>query len=168
MILIYTGNGKGKTCACVGQAVRAHGRGMAVAFAQFMKRPDQAGEQAVLGAMLGNNFFAGGEGFFRRAEAFPEHRAAALAVLEWAKTKIAAGIKMLVLDEALYALGSSLLQEDELRGLIKLCRSSNTHLVLSGRGLPPWLSEEADTISELQEIKHHFRNGIPAVEGIEF
>lgn len=68
MILVYTGNGKGKTSACVGQAVRALGQNMTVAFGQFMKRDGQAGEQRMLAQWLGPRFLAGGEGFLRREE----------------------------------------------------------------------------------------------------
>ena len=85
VILVYTGNGKGKTCACVGQAVRALGRDMAVAFGQFMKRDGQAGEQRLLAQWLGPRFLAGGAGFLRREEERPAHRAAALRVLAWGR-----------------------------------------------------------------------------------
>ena len=61
-----------------------------------------------------------------------------------------------------------LLSEQELKGLVELCRENNTHLVLSGRGLPAWLVEEADLISEINEIKHPFYSGQKAQAGIEF
>ena len=63
MILVYTGNGKGKTSACLGQVVRALGSGLRVAFAQFMKESGCAGEQQVLERLLGADFLAGGCGF---------------------------------------------------------------------------------------------------------
>ena len=78
MIIVYTGKGKGKTSACVGQAARALGQGLRVAFGQFMKRDGQAGEQKILRELLApSRFLAGGEGFFRREEDRPIHRAAA-------------------------------------------------------------------------------------------
>ena len=77
MILIYTGNGKGKTSACVGQAVRALGQGFEVFFGQFMKSDCGAGEQRLLARLLGDKFCCCGKGFYRgRAEEFPIHRAA--------------------------------------------------------------------------------------------
>jgi cob(I)alamin adenosyltransferase len=167
MILVYTGNGKGKTSACVGQALRALGQGMAVAFGQFMKRPDQAGEQRMLKQLLGGRFLAGGKGFFRHEHEREEHRQAALALLAWAESLLP-GIDMLVLDESLYALGAGLLREEELRGVINRCREGGVHLVLSGRGLPDWLLEAADIVSELREVKHAFASGQPAQKGIEF
>ncbi len=167
MLLIYTGNGKGKTSASVGQAVRAMGRGLKVAFAQFMKSDVKAGEQRILQQLLGEAFFIGGRGFYCDEPEKPMHREAALEALRWAQEKAAAQ-DMLVLDEALYALGSGLLVDEELRGLIKLCRDNNTHLVLSGRGVPPWLLAEADMVTEMQPVKHHYDQGIKAQKGIEF
>ena len=69
MILVYTGDGKGKTSACVGQTVRALGQDMAGAFGQFMKRDGQAGEQAMLGKLLGERFFRGAGFFAHRGRA---------------------------------------------------------------------------------------------------
>ena len=100
MILVYTGDGKGKTSACVGQAVRALGQNMAVAFGQFMKRDGQAGEQAMLANLLGERFLAGGLGFLRNDADRPAHRQAALRVLDWAGAQLDL-VDMLVLDESL-------------------------------------------------------------------
>ena len=169
MILVYTGPGKGKTSASVGQTIRAHGSGLRVCFAQFMKRPDQAGEQKILAQLLGDRFYAGGKGFFRTEDTREQHRAAALEVLRWAESALTGlGPDLLVLDESLYALGSGLLLEEEVRRMIELARARDTHLVLSGRGLPDWLREEADLVTEMGEIKHPFAEGHKAVKGIEF
>jgi cob(I)alamin adenosyltransferase len=167
MILVYTGQGKGKTSACVGQAARAHGRGLRVAFGQFMKRPDQAGEQKVLSLLLGERFSVSGRGFFRREEDRPAHREAAGILWSWALAQ-AETADMLVLDEALYALGSGLLAREELEELLCLAGTRPFHLVLSGRGLPDWLREAADLVTEMTEIKHPYQKGIRAVPGIEW
>ena len=167
MILVYTGNGKGKTSACVGQAVRAHGQGLRVAFGQFMKRPDQAGEQSVLQSLFQDRFLACGGGFFRKEEDRPRHREAALELLTWAHSQ-AVDADMLILDEALYALGSGLVTREELEGLIDMARQRPFHLVLSGRGMPEWLLEAADLVTEMGEVKHPFQSGIAAGRGIEF
>ena len=167
MIVVYTGKGKGKTSASVGQALRAHGQGLKVAFAQFMKRPEQAGEQAMLCALLGESFFVGGRGFFKNEAQRDEHRRAALAVLDWAQRALPQA-DLLVLDECLYALGAGLLTDDEVKELVAAARAKSTHLVLSGRGLPEWLVAEADIITEMQPVKHVFETGQGAVKGIEF
>lgn len=167
MLLIYTGNGKGKTSASVGQAVRAMGQGLKVAFAQFMKSDVKAGEQRLLERELGTDFFIGGCGFYRNEAEKEKHRAAALEVLDWAGARVQSH-DMLLLDEALYALGAGLVSDDELKRLIGRCRAGGTHLVLSGRGAPEWLLAEADMATEMTPLKHHFDAGIKAQKGIEF
>ncbi len=167
MLIIYTGNGKGKTSAAVGQGIRAHGQGLRVAFAQFMKQDNIAGEQKVLKEILGENFIAGGLGFFRDEREKEAHRKAALAVVEWAKNKLPQ-VDMLILDESLYALGSSLLSNEEMQELATLAQKNNTHLVLSGRDLPLWLEKQADIVTEMGEIKHCFPQSHKPIKGIEF
>lgn len=167
MIMVYTGNGKGKTCACVGQAMRALGRGMAVAVGQFMKRDGQAGEQRMLAQCLGQRFLAGGEGFLRREEDRPAHRAAALRVLEWARARLPE-VEMLILDETLYALDAGILHREEVETLMASARAAHRHLVLSGRNAPDWLVREADLVTEMGEVKHPWRAGVKAAPGIEF
>lgn len=167
MLLINTGNGKGKTSASIGITIRALGQDMTVAFGQFMKRDEQAGEQRMLKKLLGDNFFAQGEGFLTKEEDRPLHRAAAEKTIHWAHT-IIPQVDMLVLDETLYAYKYELVTEAEIRSLIALAREHETHLILSGRDCPEWLVEEADCVTEMGEIKHHYASGIAAQKGIEF
>jgi cob(I)alamin adenosyltransferase len=167
MLLIYTGNGKGKTSACVGQAIRALGQGLAVAFGQFMKRNDQAGEQTMLAELLGEDFLASGAGFYRDNE-FEKHREKAVLLLRWAEERLDHGLDMLILDETLYALHHGLLLEEEVRGLIQRCRDLGCHLVLSGRGAPAWMVELADIVSDIAEVKHVYAESGKARRGIEF
>lgn len=168
MILLYIGPGKGKTSACVGQCLRAHGQGLAVAFGQFMKRDGLAGEQAVLHGLLGERFLAGGIGFFREEHERPGQRAAAQKVLVWAHGQLANGAQMLILDEACNALGRGLLLEEEMRGLCLTCREASCHLVLSGRTAPQWLQDEADLVTRMDAVRHPYTQGVPAQKGIEF
>jgi len=167
MILIFTGNGKGKTSACVGQAIRAIGQGLRVAFIQFMKKEGVAGEQLVLSQLLDEKFRAGGRGFLRVEEDRPQHREAALNTLHWA-FDILPHLDMLVLDEILYALGAGILLPEEVSELVGKARRCGVHLVLSGRGLPEWLEAEADLITEMGELKHPWQQGHAAMRGIEF
>ncbi len=167
MILVYTGDGKGKTSACVGQTVRALGQNMTVAFGQFMKRDGQAGEQAMLAKLLGERFFAGGLGFLRTDAERPAHRDAALLVLNWAREQLEQA-DMVVLDETLYALSAGILEQKELEQLMALARAKNCHLVLSGRSAPEWVVDAADLVTSMTEIKHPWRTGIKAAPGIEF
>jgi cob(I)yrinic acid a,c-diamide adenosyltransferase (EC 2.5.1.17) len=168
MILVYTGNGKGKTSACVGQALRARGQGKRVVFGQFFKHPGQAGEQRELSSLLGDDFRAQGPGFcLGERDDINKHKEAAREMLAWAEEKLP-GSFMLVLDEAIYALSAGILDEVELKAIIALCREKDVHLVLSGRGAPVWLLEEAEMVSEINEIKHHMQSGQKARAGIEF
>ena len=167
MILVYTGNGKGKTSACVGQAVRALGQGMRVGFFQYMKREGAAGEQKMLQSLLGENYAAEGLGFLRDLGQLPAHREVALRLTERVRGRIPE-LDLLVLDEALYALHEAVLTAEELREIIALCDRHGTHLVLSGRNAPAWLCEAAHLVTEMGEVKHPYTQGIPATRGIEF
>lgn len=167
MIIVYTGNGKGKTSASVGQTIRALGQDIPVAFAQFMKKDQQAGEQKMLARLLGENFLAGGRGFLRKPEERPVHREAALATFAWAVARLPQ-VGMLVLDESLYALHAEILTRAEIEDLLDKAHEHDCHVVLSGRNIPDWLQERADLVTEMGEIKHPWQQGIPATVGIEF
>ncbi len=167
MIIIYTGNGKGKTSASIGQTVRAYGNGMNVCFVQFMKSNIKAGEQLFLRNILQNNYHIGGKGFFRKEEDRPIHRKAALACLQWLDEHKERA-DMLVCDEILYAFHAGLVQREEIEKLLGYCKEHSKHLVLSGRYAPEWLIEKADIVSEICEIKHACKQGVPAQKGIEF
>ncbi|MBT8762672.1 cob(I)yrinic acid a,c-diamide adenosyltransferase [Desulfohalobiaceae bacterium Ax17] len=168
MLIIYTGQGKGKTSAATGQAIRALGQGLVVVFGQFLKRDGQAGEQKILGNLLGQNFWASGIGFFRQETERKKHQKKVLELLQWAEQKVDSGIDMLILDEAIYVLNMNLLQRQDIENLITHCREHDVHLVLTGRGAPEWLIEQADLVSEIREVKHPYRTGIKAQKGIEF
>lgn len=168
MIVVYTGNGKGKTSAALGQILRAKGHDLRVACAQFMKRDDVAGEQRVLASLLGDDYLVGGLGFFRDNQDQARHRAAALTTLAWASSKVADDVQVLVLDEVLYALGAGVLRQEELQALLDGAREHNVHLILTGRGLPEWLGRQADLITEMLPVKHPFNQGQGALKGIDF
>lgn len=167
MIIVYTGDGKGKTCACIGQAFRALGRGLSVGFAQFIKRDGIAGEQAILARMPGGllHFRAGGIGFFQMESEREEHRRKALELLEWC---LCLSVDMLILDEAIYALDYGLILADELDPLFSRAANREKHLVLSGRNAPVWMLEKADLVTEMVERRHPHKIGIGPIIGIEY
>ena len=167
MILVYTGNGKGKTSSCVGQAIRAIGQGFTVFFAQIIKTDVGAGEQKMLRSLLGERYFIGGKGFFFNEADRPKHRDAALKTLDWCIQAVPQA-DMLIVDEMLYAIGSGLVTQEEVLDLVNRCNDARVHLVLSGRGLPDWLEDKADLVSLIDEVKHPSRNGVQAQKGIEF
>jgi cob(I)alamin adenosyltransferase len=168
MIIVYTGEGKGKTSAAVGQCLRALGRGLRVAFGQFMKKPDQAGEQNMLSELLGPRFLASGAGFYTDRRDYEPHRRKALDLLAAIEGWLDQGLDMLILDEALYALGAELLTAEEMERILNRVAAEGTHLVLTGRGLPDWLERRADLVSEIKVVKHPFSQGRKPVPGIEF
>ncbi len=165
MLVIYTGNGKGKTSASVGQAIRAIGNDLKVYFAQFMKSDQEAGEQQLLKTLLKDRMYIGGAGFFLKEEDRPVHREAALKVIDFFNAKVQ-DADMFILDESLYALNANLITTEELVEIIEKCQDK--HLVLSGRNLPDWLKDKADIVSEIMEIKHVYQKNIGATKGIEY
>lgn len=168
MLVIYTGDGKGKTSAAAGQSLRALGWGFRVCFGQFMKRDNQAGEQIMLKKMLGEDFRSCGSGFFLNEDQREKQGEGAEKLLDWSREKIRGRPDMLVLDEALYALNMKLISRREVGELINVCREKNVHLVLTGRNAPDWIVREADLVSEIQVVKHPFQEGTKASMGIEF
>lgn len=165
LILVYTGNGKGKTCASVGQAMRALGQGMTVTFAQFIKRPDIAGEQKILSQLLGMNYRAGGIGFCNAKSEKHLHTKAARELLIWVGNHPA---QMTVLDESIYALNYGLFEKSDILPLLDKTAGPSSHLVLSGRDAPLWLRNMAHIVTEMCSVKHIHDNGASAMPGIEF
>ena len=168
MIVIYTGAGKGKTSAALGQALRALGHELRVIFAQFVKRGGVAGEQALLERLLGSDFLAGGLGFFKDRGKFEEHRAASRNALDWVLARLRSGVQVCILDESLYALQLGLILREEMDEILGQADEHGVHLVLTGRDAPEWLIDQADVVTEMVCRKHHFQEGRTAVRGIEF
>lgn len=163
LILIYAGHGKGKTSACVGQALRAAGNGLKVAFGQFIKRENVAGEQKILASLPFIQYKVSGLGFIKGDLSM--HREKALNLLLWASSL---RVDMLVLDEALNALRHGLITKKELEPYLEARASKNKHLVLSGRDIPDWLLGQADMLTEMKEVKHQLKAGIKALPGLEY
>lgn len=171
--LVYTGDGKGKTTAAVGLAVRAAGRGFKVLILQFIKSPQRTyGEQIAL-SKLGVEMRQLGIGF-TWTKTPEEHREALRAAWQTAKDEVRSGKwDVVVLDEINNALAidsfpiQDVLPLDEVLKLIDK-RPSRLHLVLTGRSAKPEIVEKADLVSEVQAVKHYYNDGVPAVLGIEF
>ncbi len=167
-VQLYTGNGKGKTTAAIGQAVRAVGHGMRVVIIQFMKgRP--YGELAVAGMLGGLTI----EQYGRDEFVDPDNPAAVdveLARKGWERAQeIIAdrSVDMLILDEINVAVSFGLIPLESVKELV-LSKPAGLELVLTGRYAPDELIELADTVTEMREIRHHYNRGIEAREGIEY
>jgi cob(I)alamin adenosyltransferase len=166
-IHLYTGNGKGKTTAALGLALRAAGAGKTVFIAQFVKGMHYSEIDALksLPAIELKQF--GLDCFIVNKPAQTDIDAARRGLEE--VTVIIAGGKydMVILDEVCIALYYHLFNNDEVLSLLK-SKPEQMEIVLTGRYAPPELYEIADLVTEMNEIKHYYNNGIEARKGIEF
>ncbi len=168
-ILLFTGDGKGKTTAALGLALRAAGHDMAVAIVQFLKNDATVGEAAALGQLPQVSLLQAGLGFVPSADspAFARHRAAAEDGLKAAVERIASGrYTVVVLDEICIAVAKGLLKENDVIDAVKMARPGMC-VVLTGRGASAGLIALADTVTEMRCVKHAFEVGRPAEDGVE-
>ena len=166
LIIVHTGDGKGKTTAALGLALRACGAGMKILILQFIKGQKLSGELKAL-KILGVEVRQLGLGFITK-ENFSEQKKSARAALDMAFKEISSGARdLIVLDEINYAVKFGLLDAEEILQLIKI-RPPQLHLVFTGRNAPPELIDAADLVTEMKLIKHPFQKGIAAQPGIEF
>jgi cob(I)alamin adenosyltransferase len=167
MIQIYTGNGKGKTTAALGLAIRAAGAGKKVYICQFIKGKPYS-ELLCLRAIKSIRVEQFGRGCFIKGE--PSRIDIELA--QKGLKKIIEVIKnrehtVIILDEIICALDVKLIELDAVLQLIKSA-PANVELVLTGRNAPKALIAAADLVSEVREIKHYYRKGIKGRKGIEY
>jgi cob(I)alamin adenosyltransferase len=174
LLLVFTGNGKGKSTAAFGLALRAAGNRLPVKVIQFIKGAWKTGErEAIKQSLPGIEVEVGGKGFTIESLRNPgipmsEHQLAARAAFAMACEAVASDrYKMVVLDEILGSITAGLVSEAEVLELAR-SRPNDLHLVLTGRGATPAVIEEADLVTEMRELKHHLQAGIPAQRGIEF
>jgi cob(I)alamin adenosyltransferase len=171
LLMVYTGNGKGKTTCALGLMMRAAGRGLKCCMIQFMKsRHDRYGEH-VSAERLGIEVHTMGDGFTWDTKDPEQDRATARATWDLCVEKMRSGeYDLLVFDELVYVLSYQMLPLDEVLQELKQIRAAQPalHLVLTGRDAPEGLVEAADLVTEMREIKHPFAAGIRAQQGIEF
>ncbi len=169
LVQVYTGDGKGKTTAAVGQAVRARGRGLNVYIIQFLKKDDTSGEQAII-KRLGIDLKCFGENYaFQRLTQKEVKKAK-----EFFKKKIdeianemeQKHYDLVILDEINLLVKKSLLNKKEIVELIKN-KPQNTELILTGRGADKEIVELADLATQFRKIKHPYDKKIKARGGIE-
>lgn len=169
LVMVYTGNGKGKTTAALGLAMRAMGHGERVYMAQFMKGRPYGEIETVrryLPLMKLEQFGPGR--FIESCGPTPEDRQWAGKGLEAAREALRSGeYDLVILDEINVAVEYHLLSLKEVLELVAE-RPPHVDLVLTGRYARPELLEVADMVSEVREVKHHYRQGIPARAGVEF
>jgi cob(I)alamin adenosyltransferase len=166
-IQVYTGDGKGKTTAALGLALRAAGAGLRVFIAQFVKGMRYSELDALdrFAELIEVRQF-GIDGFIV-GEPKPEDVAAARSGLAASRDILVAGEhRLVVLDEANIATHFGLIAVDELLALID-AKPPHVELVVTGRRADPRLVERADLVTEMREVKHYYAAGVPARRGIE-
>ena len=167
LTILYTGNGKGKTTASLGQILRAVGHGFKVCVIQFIKGRWPTGEAKACEALAQVEFHVMGSGFTWR-EGPEETKRSAEEGWSLAEAKILGGdYDLVVLDELTYLITYRLVEEDRILTVIRN-RPGKVHLVMTGRDASPALVEAADLVTEMREIKHPYASGVKAQAGIEF
>lgn len=168
MVQVYTGNGKGKTTAALGLALRATGHGLRVHMIQFMKGGGPYGEHAAAERMapLLTISCTGWPGWVRKGDPAPEDRREAERALALARAALAGAFDLVILDEANGAVDFGLVEVEEILALIA-AKPANVELVLTGRNAHEKIVEAADLVSEVREVKHYFRQGVDFRRGIE-
>lgn len=166
-VQLYTGDGKGKTTAAIGLAVRAAGAGLRVFIAQFIKEGRYSEIQVFecFGERITCRQY--GRGRWIRGQASEDDASLARNGLDDVRAVLTSGrYQVVILDEALLAVWMRMLDVDELLDLIDL-KPDCVELVLTGRRADPRLVERADLVTEMREVKHYYRQGVRAREGIE-
>jgi len=166
-VQIYTGDGKGKTTAAMGLALRAVGAGMKVFIVQFLKK--KASSEFIPLAHLSNSitFAQYGKDCLIKDKPTEEDKVLARRGLRDARKAIVSGkYDLVILDEANVAVWFDLLSVDDLLDLIKK-KPDHVELVFTGRKADPKLIEAADLVTEMREIKHYYTQGVLARTGIE-
>lgn len=170
LVIVNTGNGKGKTTAALGILLRAWGRDMRVGGIQFLKHENaNYGELRALQRM-GIDLTPMGDGFTWTSRDLDETQAKAIHGWETAKARIASGeYDVFLLDEFTYALTYGWIETAEVIEWLRQHKPPMLHLIITGRNAPQALIDFADLVTEMREVKHPFRDqGIRAQKGIEY
>ena len=171
LVIVYTGEGKGKTTAALGMALRAAGHDYKILMIQFIKGSWNYGELKSSKRLHPNlEIMPLGKGFVRfdKGGPDPEDKKAVKDAWRIFIKEMNSGEKdMIILDEINYVLSYNLLDLKEVRETLER-KPEGLHLVLTGRDAHPVIIEKADLVTEMKEIKHPFQKGIKAQKGIEF
>lgn len=168
LVMVFTGDGKGKTTAALGAALRAVGAGWRVAVVQFVKAPLSYAETVAASRLAPElTFVSAGRGFLPAGKDadLTEHAAAAREALDLCRHQRDADL--LVLDEVNFALARNLLSLEEVFAFLDGRPPAQT-VILTGRGAPEPLVDRADLVTEMREVRHPYARGVAARKGIEF
>lgn len=168
LVLVNTGDGKGKSTAAFGTVLRAVARGWAVAVVQFLKSGEwQVGEEKVA-RRLGVDWFALGDGFTWDSEDMSESEAIAGEAWRKASELIDSGdYRLVVLDEITYPMNWGWISTDDVVATIQ-ARPPDVNIICTGRDAPSQLVDIAHTVTEMRKVKHAYDEGIMARKGIDY
>ncbi len=167
VLLVLTGNGKGKSSSAFGMVARALGHDLRVAVIQFIKGSFSTGEETFFRRFPEVSYHVMGDGFTWDTQDREQDKRTARRAWEQARVYLAdPGCDLLVLDELNIVLKLGLLPLDEVLDAL-LARPAGQHVVVTGRAAPPALIDVADTVTEMRVIKHAFDAGVQAQRGIE-
>lgn len=168
VIVLLTGNGKGKSSSALGMVVRGLGHGMRIGVVQFIKSWTNTGEQLFLDKQDNVDFHIMGTGFTWDTQDRNKDVAAALKLWEKASEMLLnPDIDMVILDELTYMLNYQYLDEEAVLASIKN-HPKHQHVIITGRAASDSLLDLADTVSEVKDLKHAFRAGVKAMPGVEW
>jgi len=172
LVIVFTGDGKGKSSAALGITLRAFGHNLYVSIVQFIKSPSATGESRAAERLTPEiEFVSMGEGFVNccgSTKPLDEHKKAAKEALAAARQRIHAGSwDIVVLDEINNAVHLGLIDIREVLDLVKN-KPPGLHVILTGRDAHPDLIAAADMVTEMRDIKHPYDKGVAAQKGIDF
>ncbi len=172
LVIVFTGDGKGKTSAALGVALRAIGHRMYVSMIQFIKSPTATGESKAAERLAPEfEFISLGKGFVNccgSTLSLAEHRKAAAEALSLARKRMLSGAwDVLILDEINTAVALALVNIADVLDIVRN-KPPKLHLILTGRNVHPDLVAMADMVTEMHSLKHPFDSGLTARKGIDF
>jgi cob(I)alamin adenosyltransferase len=168
LVLINTGDGKGKSTAAFGTAMRAVARGWRVAVIQFLKSGDWSVGEERIGRQVGIDWWTLGDGFTWDSENIEESEAIAREAWGTAKEKIGSGeYELVILDEVTYPVNWGWIDTQDVVSTLEN-RPETVNIVLTGRDADQELIDVADTVTEMRKIKHAFDRGVMARRGIDY
>ena len=167
IIIVHTGNGKGKSSSAFGMVARALGHGMRVGVVQFIKGAFSTGEEAFYRRFPEVDYNVMGEGYTWDTQDRARDVATARKAWDKAVSMLTnADYELVILDEMNIVLKMQYVPLDEVISVLQ-ARPPMQHVVLTGRGAPEGLIDIADTVTEMREIKHAYKAGIKAQKGVE-
>ncbi len=168
LVIVNTGNGKGKTTAALGLLMRAWGQGMRVVMLQFIKAKTANWGESRAARKMGVELVPLGAGFTWMSKDIEHDRALAQQCWQRCREAIEGGEHdIVVMDEMTYCFKFGWLDLDEVLAVLRR-RPAHQHVIITGRDAPPELIEFADLVTEMREIKHPYKAGVKAQKGIEF